>query len=53
LRGGRGVSEKAHRDFDAPSTVLRMVPLPHFVGADTNSRRVLFGHHEFGISGET
>ena len=32
LRGGRGVGEKAHRDLDAPSPVLRIVPLPHFVG---------------------
>jgi hypothetical protein len=40
-----------HRDLDARSTVLRIVPLPHFVGTDTNGRRVLFGRHEFGISG--
>jgi hypothetical protein len=40
-----------HRDLDARSTVLRIVPLPHFVGADTIGRRVLFGRHEFGISG--
>ena len=51
LRGGRGVGEKAHRDLDAPSPVLRIVPLPHFVGADTIGRRVLLGRHEFGISG--
>jgi hypothetical protein len=47
---GRGVSEKAHRDLDAPDHAPHG-PLPHFVGEDTNSRRVLFGRHEFGISG--
>ena len=51
LRGGGGVDYEACFSIDARSTVLRIVPLPHFVGADTIGRRVLFGRHEFGISG--
>jgi hypothetical protein len=50
LRGGRGVSEKAHRDLDAARPCSAWSP-PPLRGADTNSRRVLFGRHEFGISG--
>jgi hypothetical protein len=32
--GGRGVSGKGCSRLDAPSTTLRVVPLPHFAGAD-------------------
>jgi hypothetical protein len=39
-----------HRDLDAARPCSAGSP-PPLRGADTNSRRVLFGCHEFGISG--